>query len=365
MRGDGRVYLRGNIWWMQFSYRGVTYKESAGTADEKTARKKLRKRVAEVSTGKVHPTEERVAFEDLAGALIADYELNSRRSIRGVRLSLSHLQTHFGLDRAINITTDRIRAYARLRQEDGAANGSINRKLAALKRAFNLMVQAGRISQKPYVPMLEEADPRQGFLDPPEFVRIRALLPEYLRDPITFLYLSGWRKSEMQTLSWVNVDIAGGAIRLNPARSKNKETRILPLSGELREIIDRAHNARRLDCSFVFHNFGEPIGDFRKAWRNARNAACLGKVLVHDMRRSAIRNLVRAGVPETVAMALSGHKTRAVFDRYNVTSETDLAAGIARADDLRSLSTAGRAEDDPARLHAEGWLKADLYLNCS
>src|SRR5215467_7126532 len=117
MRGDGRVYLRGRIWWMQFSHRGTTYKESCETSDETAARKKLRKRIAEVSTGKRIPTEDRVTFEDLATALLTDYELNGKRSIRGARLSLSHLRGYFGPDRAIEITSDRVRAYALQRQQ--------------------------------------------------------------------------------------------------------------------------------------------------------------------------------------------------------------------------------------------------------
>jgi len=334
MRGDGRVYLRGHVWWMAFSHRNVTYKESCETGDETAARKKLRKRIAEVSTGKRIPTEERVTFEDLATALLTDYELNGKRSTGRAGLSLTHLRGYFGPDRAIDITTDRIRAYALARQQDGAANGTINREMAALKRAFRLMLQAGRITRTPYIPMLQEAAPRQGFLEPPEFARIRGALPQYLQDPIAFLYLSGWRKSEMKTLTWASVDTAAGVIRLDPAHSKNKEPRTLPLHGELRDIIIRAHDARRPDCTFVFHyNGGEPIGDFRKAWHTACKATGVSGTLIHDMRRSAIRNLVRAGVPETVAMKLSGHKTREVFERYNVTSETDLAAAIARADE--------------------------------
>lgn len=97
------------------------------------------------------------------------------------------------------------------------------------------------------------------------------------------------------------------------------------MSHELLAIIQRARKNRRLDTPLVFHyNGGRPIGDFCKAWRNACVAAGLGAgLLVHDLRRSGVRNLVRAGVWETIAMAQSGHKTRSVFDRYNITNEED------------------------------------------
>jgi len=102
------------------------------------------------------------------------------------------------------------------------------------------------------------------------------------------------------------------------------------MTGELLEVIERAAQQRRLDCVNVFHVKGEPIGRFRKAWRRACKKAGLGELTPHDLRRSAVRNMVRAGIPERVCMAFSGHKTRAIFDRYNIVSEADLTAAADR-----------------------------------
>ena len=92
----------------------------------------------------------------------------------------------------------------------------------------------------------------------------------------------------------------------------------------------------------MFHRNGVPITAFTKAWRTAcLKAGCPGRI-PHDLRRTAIRNLVRAGVPDRVAMHMSGHKTRSVFERYNIVSETDFADAVLRLDERHghSLGTA-------------------------
>ena len=115
----------------------------------------------------------------------------------------------------------------------------------------------------------------------------------------------------------------------------------------LLDIVERAHAARRLDCPFVFHHNGHRLVDFGKAWRAACDEAKLGGLLLYDCRRSGIRNMVRAGVPERVCMAVSGHRTRAVFDRYNIVSEEDLDAASAKLD--RYLDA---QQEEPAKVAA-------------
>jgi len=327
MRGMGRVFKRGSTYWIAYNYRGKEYRESARTDNENDAKKLLKKRLGEIASGKlIGPSEERLRFKEMAEALETDYQVNERRSIAHVRGSIRHLRNFFGLDRAIEITTGRIKAYIASRQKEGAANASINRELSALRRMFTLAVQDEYLRHAPHVPKLQENNARQGFVDHEAFMALRANLPRYLRDPITFLYLSGWRVGEMRGLEWRDVDLHGGVVRLRAEISKNKDGRLLPLSAELLEIIERSHRTRRPDCSLVFHRDGESVGDFRKAWSSACQATGLAPVLVHDLRRSAVRNMIRAGIPDRVAMALSGHKTRSIFDRYNIVSESDLAA---------------------------------------
>jgi integrase len=128
----------------------------------------------------------------------------------------------------------------------------------------------------------------------------------------------------MLTLEWRDIDRSSGMVRLRPERSKNKRARALPLSGDLEAIIERADARRTPACPFVFTHDGAPLGSFRKSWATACKASGLARLLVHDLRRSAVRNLVRAGVPESVAMGFTGHLTRTVFDRYDIIDRKDL-----------------------------------------
>ncbi|HKN12797.1 MAG TPA: tyrosine-type recombinase/integrase [Candidatus Binatus sp.] len=334
--GSGSLYLRGTTWWIRYSHRGAEFRESSGSESETVARRLLNARIKE--TGKrggrfLGQAEERLRFDDLADMLRNDYVVNNRRSLRRVKVGLKQLANYFGLDRAVDITTDRVGSYIVQRRKDGAANATINRELSALKRAFKIAVDAERLSRAPHISMLEEQNARQGFLEHGQFLALHAELPDDLKDPIEFLYRSGWRVGEMKTLEWADVDLAGQAVRLPPAKSKNADGRTLPLSGPLTDVIARASERRRLDCPYVFLINGRPIADFRAAWDAARTAAGLGHLLVHDLRRSAVRNMIRGRVPERVAMAISGHKTRSMFDRYNIVSESDLRDAMQQRDE--------------------------------
>jgi len=343
MRGIGRTFQRGSTWWVAYNHRGHEYRESSNSDSETKARALLKKRLGEIGRGRfIGPVEEKVTFEGMAQDIQRDYETNGKRSQRSVTLSITHLQGIFGLDRALDITTDRIREYISQRQSEGASNASINRELAALKRMYTLAIQAQKLSSRPYIPTLEENNARQGFVGHGEFLALRENLPAYLHDPVTFLYHSGWRVSEMRALEWRDVDLTGRVVRLRPKLSKNKDGRLLPLNGELLQTIERANGRRQPECPYVFHLAGKHIGDFRKAWWKACCNTGLGIMekngskemyvgtIIHDLRRTAVRNMIRAGIPERVAMSLTGHKTRSIFDRYNIVSEADLAQAAER-----------------------------------
>jgi integrase len=180
------------------------------------------------------------------------------------------------------------------------------------------------------VRVLTENNTRQGFFERPDLESVVAALPVYLHDFTRFAYLTGWRKGEIISLKWTDVDRDARAIRLRPEAAKTGRGRTVMLEGDLAELIDRRWQARLFEkhsqvriAQLVFHRDGEPVGDFRKAWATACQAAGADK-LFHDLRRTAARNMVRAGVSERVAMAVTGHLTRSMFDRYNIVSEDDL-----------------------------------------
>jgi len=322
---EGSTYKRGNVFWITYSHKGRRVRESSHSANETDARRLLRKRLGEIAEGKT-PTfyYDKVTFKELAADLREDYKVNQRKSARRLENSLAHLEQEFGDSRAVDITTARITRYIAKRLEAGAAHATINRELAALRRALNLGRVSDKVARVPHMPMLTERNTRQGFFEEEQFRALIGELPEYLKAPVTFAYYTGMRRGEVLRLTWERVDLKEGCVRLEASDTKSGHARSIYLPGEVLEALRDAHAVRRLDCQLVFHNAGKPIGDTRWSWNAAcKRAGCPG-LLFHDLRRTAVRNMVRAGISERVAMRISGHRTRSVFDRYDVTSERDL-----------------------------------------
>jgi integrase len=346
MRGQGRIFKRRNSahYWISYCHRGKEHRESSGSPDHKVAERLLKQRLREIGADRlglkafVGPAQERITFQDLKRSYLQDYEVRGLRSRETAAARVKHLESFFGTDRVVDITPARLRAYQAARLEDKAQAGTVNRELSALHRMFQLAVKTGIVSTPPAFPeRLEENPPRQGFFEHEEYLVVRQHLPPDYQDVLEFAYFTGWRRREITGLTWAEVDLAGGVVRLSPDRSKTKTGRVLPLSSPLRNVLARRWSARLIDhrgeirvTDLVFHKRGQPIGDWRKTWDAACKAAGLPHKRLHDCRRTAARNLVRAGVPERVAMAVLGHKTRSIFDRYNIVSETDLRQATAR-----------------------------------
>lgn len=242
-------------------------------------------------------------------------------------------------------------AVSETRKKAGASNGEINRELTALKRAFVLAVQAGKLLAKPYIPMLAENNVRTGFFERAQLESVLKFLPEHVKPVAHFAYLTGWRTpSEILPLQWRQVDFRAvingkevGAVRLDPGTTKNKEGRVFPFTQELRVLLEEqkakseALRERGILCPWVFSLDGKPFKSFKRSWKTACRRAGLPGKIPHDFRRTAVRNLVRMGIPEAVAMKMTGHKTRSVFERYNIVSEGDLLDAAKRLDDATGI----------------------------
>lgn len=179
--------------------------------------------------------------------------------------------------------------------------------------------------------MLKENNVRKGFFEHGDFLALRDALPSYLKGFVTFAYKTAWRVSEITGLTWSHVDLKNRVVRLEAGETKNDEARTVFLDDELNGVLTHQWETRKRSGNLTPYVFPGKCGkakikDFRGAWEKACQNTGIGKRLFHDFRRTAVRNMVRSGVPEAVAMKVSGHKTRSVFDRYNIVSEADLWA---------------------------------------
>jgi integrase len=202
----------------------------------------------------------------------------------------------------------------------------LNRQNSVSRLSASFSIQWFRF---PYIPMLKENNVRKGFFEHENFLSLHDALPSYLQGFVTFAYMTGWRISEIIGLKWSQVDLNQGSVRLEAGTTKNDDARTVFLDEELKAVFAGQAEARKKAGKLVAYVFPGKDGfsrirDIRGAWEAACNKAKIGRRLFHDLRGTAVRNMVRAGVPERVAMTISGHKTRSVFDRYNIVSEADL-----------------------------------------
>jgi integrase len=346
----GSIYKRGNTWWLDYAYNGQRIRESSKTDKKFEAERLLKEREGEIAKGK-RPgfCFDRFTFKELADDLITNYRIKGNRSIERARISIKHLSMFFGRYKATGITSQAVNRYIEHRQNEGASNGTINRELAAMRRMLNLGARQipPKVSRDniPVFELLKESDPKQGFFEEDEFLALRDALPDYLKGLVTFGYFRGGRVSEYLNLKWENV--RGKFLRLSGSETKNGRPRAIPLDIYLMRILETQKEGND-SCPYVFHKGGQPIRDFRYAWTRACNdigfngykITANGKLrywqegrpqrTFHDFRRTAARNMIRSGMNESYAMMITGHRSRSVFERYNIINETDLLEAAER-----------------------------------
>lgn len=347
----GRIYRPPGKQFLMIGYCGPKQdgswgeiRESAKTDDEGAARSLLEKRLRAVENHRegVKTFEGPVASRLTIGALLDSLEADWRgRDLKGLDSAMSHMRRirqAFGARKAMTLTTDQLRRYVQNEKASKTAAATINRRLEVLGRAFRLAVEERRLAYVPKIPFLAENNARQGFFEKDEFDRVLPHLPAPIDSMARFGFLTGWRRGELLGLRWEWVDRVAREVRIPD--SKNGEPRSLPLDDELWAVLEEQWSARRYETpagtalsAYVFHRRGRPINrhTFADQWRAACLAAKLPGKLFHDLRRTAARNLVRGGVPETVAMSITGHKTRSMFDRYNISDGRDKLEALARS----------------------------------
>lgn len=338
------------VWWVKWYRDGRPFRESSGSTKKSDAEKLLRRREGQVSNGIYVTTKtDRVTLSDLARDVISDYKIQNRKTTKDTERRFNkYILPFFGWKRlAATVTAADIRQYIVHRQKAGNSNAEINRQLAALKRAYSLGIQSSLITTRPHIRCIREDNTRKGFFELEQYESVRAILPPVYRGIVTLAYESGWRvRSEILPLQWRRVDFKAGRITLDPGETKNRDGRLFPFTREIRRVLEERKEARDalkrekgIICPWVFwKNDGQPILSFYKAWKTACiQAGCPG-MLLHDFRRTAVRNFVRAGIPERVAMQLTGHRTRLVFDRYHIVSERDLEIATERLESYQPAS---------------------------
>ena len=336
-RGEGGLFrMKGSRnWYGQWYQHGKQIRVSLKTDVKEKAKLELRRKMGDAERGAAAPENEirKLRYGNLRQALLDDYIRRGNKSLQTLAdgsetiWGLSASDKFFGYSSknqgslVATITVDKIREFVRKRQGEKTGNAAINRSLALLRRMFNIARMDGKIQYMPPVQLLKEPPARKGFVARAQFENLLSKLPARLRPLVTFLYYCGVRVGEATQIEWSQVDLQGALIRLEGEQTKTSEARIVPLPDVLIQVLKRAKKKEGLVFSGT---------NLREEWTTAVKAAGMTGLLVHDLRRSAIRNLIAAGVPEKVAMSISGHKTRAVFDRYHIVDATDVTNAMSK-----------------------------------
>ncbi|MBI3593737.1 MAG: site-specific integrase [Nitrospirae bacterium] len=177
-----------------------------------------------------------------------------------------------------------------------------------------------------------ELFPNPGFFGKEDYLSLKDALPVHLRVPFVIAYWTGMRSGEIFQLKWNQINLDEGWIRLDSGTTKNDKGRLIPLVKEVCEMLSHWKKVSVIQCPtcpWVCHNQGERLLRIQKQiWDKYCESVGLKGKLFHDLRRTAVRNMVRAHIPEKVAMEISGHKTRSVFDRYHIVCEEDLMEAV-------------------------------------
>jgi integrase len=335
--GQGSIVQRGNRWQISFyDNEGRRRRETYRT--EAKAKKVLTQKLVLKETGKLDLADTRVTTDTLAALYLADRKGAAPKSIDWLQSVWDkHLKPFFEGYLASRVTTEKLIAYRNERLKANASPSSINKEMTILRAMFNHGVEGytpPKVFRIPKFPArLKEPDPRSGFLTDEQY----DALQEHCKDPwlravLAVAYTYGFRRAELLGRPQRNqppmlvsqVDLKQRTINLNPGTTKNNEGRVVKMTQEVYDLLRVCVEGKKPgDAVFTWSN-GKPVKDFRETWSQLTTAAGVPNLLLHDFRRSAARNLIRAGVNRDVAKRITGHKTDSMFSRYNIVAENDL-----------------------------------------
>jgi site-specific recombinase XerD len=362
-RGSGSVFQRtyrdpkGKLrrtsnWYVEFVAGNRTIREATDFTKRSDAAEFLKKRMADALGGKI-VLSKNVTYDDLRSLIITDYTNNGQKSLGDLKTTrLPRLDAVFGGTKAIDITTTSVERYKTLRLKDGSAPATVNRELASLKRMFRLGLRQGMVATMPYISMLAEHNVRKGFFELDQFQAILKHLPAEYHALFEIAYITGWRmRSELLTRQWRHVDFGGkGWLRIDAGEAKDATAgREFQFTTWMREALERQRKfiskVEKKTGAVIPWVFSRPDGlrihTFYEPWREACKAAGIQRI-PHDFRRTAVRNLERAGVPRTTAMAMIGHKTESIYRRYSIVDQAMLEMGTSKLEALQKAQQSGR-----------------------
>jgi integrase len=351
-RGAGSIYKQPGCktYTIKYYKNGRSIREATGLSAFQAARQKLNQRLNEVGTGTyAGPQMERLRVERLAVDFLRDYRINARKSLDDAEARWKkHLEPFFGALRAIDVTSSLVAAYIDMRLMERAQPATINREIAALKRMFRLGFSATppKVFRLPAFPRLQENNVRTGFLEDDAYTKLAGAASElWLRAIIELARTYGWRHGELLNLRVRRIDMKARTIRLDPGTTKNRDGRLITMTGNVQALLEPCVSSKAPDDYVLTRSNGKRVRDFRKAWDNLCAAAGVPDLLFHDMRRTAARNLRKAGVAEGVIMRVGGWKTRSVFERYNIIDQADIRDAMEKLENAQRKTSAEIGHD--------------------
>lgn len=329
--GSGTLYLRGDIWWVKIRVDGRPVYESSKSTKKSDAIKLRDKLLSKKHRGELSGgTPDKVLITDLLDDVLKSDIKESTRYV-WEKVIEKNVRPFFGKLRAQRLSTDQMDAYREKRKAEGRTDATVNRELSILRTAFHNARKRTppKVNVVPYFPMIVETTVRKGFLTDEQYDALLSALPSELRGLFVTGYVTGMRRGEITAIQWPQVDFEAGQIILEKGETKNDDARSVPiLEGDMRDLLLAAKKERDAQwphSPWVFNRKGEPIKDFRWSWDEACKAAGVPELNFHDLRRTAVRNMRRAGVPQVVRMKISGHKTDSMERRYSIVDAEDLS----------------------------------------